>query len=57
MSAQDLIDDCRSVGIVFPEVMTAEDYEALFAIQAVINLASARLRNVNPLSATLPALS
>ena len=57
MSAQDLIDDCRSVGIIFPEVMTAEDYEALFAIQAVINLASARLRNVSPLSATLPALS
>ena len=57
MSAQDLIDDCRSVGIVFPEVMTAEDYEALFAIQAVINLASARLRNVSPLSATPRALS
>ena len=38
MSAQELIDDCRSVGIVFPDVMTAEDYELLFAIQQLIYL-------------------
>ena len=38
MSAQDLIDDCRSVGIVFPDVMTSEDYELLFAIQQLIYL-------------------
>ena len=56
MSAQDLIDDCRLVGIVFPSVMTAEDYELLFAIQQLIYLQSSRTNQSKHLTGHVSAL-
>ena len=35
---QQLIDDCRFVGIVLPDKLSENDYEVLFAIQAVVIL-------------------
>ena len=35
---QQLIDDCRFVGIVLPDKLSENDYEVLFAIQAVVVL-------------------
>mgnify|MGYP007049627589 CR=1 FL=1 len=35
---QQLIEDCRSVGMELPEKLSESDYEVLFAIQAVVFL-------------------
>ena len=56
MSAQNLIDDCRSVGIVFPSVMTSEDYELLFAIQQLIYLQNSRTNQSKHLTGHVSAL-
>ena len=56
MSAQNLIDDCRSVGIVFPDVMTAEDYELLFAIQQLSYLQNSRTNQSKHLIGHVSAL-
>jgi hypothetical protein len=42
MSAQDLIDDCRTVGIVFPDKLETVDYELLNAFNLLIYLQNSR---------------
>jgi len=38
INLQQLIDDCRFVGMELPEKLSESDYEILFAIQAVVVL-------------------
>ena len=49
---QHLIEDCWSVGIIFPELLDEDDYKVLFAIAKLLELHRKRLLN-NPYSDSL----